>query len=54
MWVDVKIFFRANIIFTAKIIARFVNDIGTAKVVIECLHFMANIQELFLQRGSTH
>ena len=37
-------FYRANIIFTAEIIARVVNDIGTVKIVIEYLHYMVKME----------
>ena len=37
-------FYRANIIFTAKIIAHFVDDIGTVKIVVEYLHYMVKMQ----------
>ena len=37
-------FYCANIILTAEIIARFVNDIGTVKIVMEYLHYIVNVQ----------
>ena len=37
-------FYHPNIIFTAKIITRFVNDIGTVKIVIEYLNYIENMQ----------